>query len=110
MSEEPVSPALLFERDGSMHVIHDLAVTSELVEDADGVYEAFDALARPMQAIGSPGAVRFVLASSESEGSEVRKRVARYYSAWVARHGHMPPEILDIREFVYAVANDEVTE
>ncbi len=93
-----------------MHVIHDLAVASELVEDAEGVHEAFDGLARPLQAIGPQGHVSFVLFSPEPAGDEVRERVARYYLKWAARHPFVQAEITDIQEFIASVANDEVTE
>ncbi|MEU5598151.1 hypothetical protein [Streptomyces sp. NPDC020298] len=107
----PKDPILLFEEDGGMCIIHDLALVNELIEDASDFYEAFDALARPVKPVGQPGEVTFVLKSEEPDESTLRRRVDRYYRVWAARHSSgIPPQVEDVQAFVLAVANDEVTE
>lgn len=109
--DHPVSPALLFETDGRMDVIHDLAVTNELLDTADGVYEAFDGLGRPLQATGPAGKVTFRLVSSEPEEAKLRARVQYYYSTFASRHPiRTAPQEKDLAAFVLAVANDEACE
>ncbi len=94
-----------------MHVIHDLALTGELIESADDFHEGFDALARPVKPVGPPGEVVLVLDSEQPDESTLRTRVARYYRVWAARHStRIPPQNEDIETFVFAVANDEVIE
>jgi len=109
--EEPIGPALLFEQDGHMSVIHDLAVTDELIESPDEVYEAFDGEGRPLQAVGPAGDVSFCLASDQPQESKIRERVQRYYAVFAARHHtRIPPGEQDLATFIFAVANDEVIE
>ncbi|MEU4999712.1 hypothetical protein [Streptomyces sp. NPDC021622] len=108
---EPISPALLFDDDGRMDVIHDLSVTSELLDTASEVHEAFDGLGRPMQATGPTGKVTFRLASCGPEEAKIRARVQYYYSTYASRHPtRVPPQEADLSAFVLAVANDEVLE
>ncbi|WP_063767411.1 hypothetical protein [Streptomyces sp. NRRL S-1868] len=109
--DEPANPALLFEPNGHMYVIHDLAVADELIEAADGVHEAFDGLGRPLRATGPDGQVTFVLASAEPAEETLRARVGYYYRAFASRHPtRIPPQESDLAAFVFAVANDEVIE
>jgi hypothetical protein len=109
--DEPMDPALLFDADGRMDVIHDLAVANELLDTADEVYEAFDGLGRPLQATGPAGEVTFRLASGEPEEVMIRARVQYYYSTYATRHPtRVPPQEADLAAFVFAVANDEVIE
>ncbi|WP_399942846.1 hypothetical protein ACGH52_26310 [Streptomyces sp. BBFR25] len=109
--EEPVAPVLLFSADGHMDVIHDLAVTDELIDTPDEVHKAFDGLGRPLQAVGPAGKVSFRLTSDQPEEAKLRARVARYYSVYASRHPTgVPPQETDLAAFVRAVANDEVVE
>jgi hypothetical protein len=108
---EPVSPALLFEADGRMDVIHDLAVTNELLDTTGEVYEAFDGLGRPLQATGPEDNVTFRLVSGQPEEAKIRARAHYYYSTYASRHPtRIPPSETDLAAFVLAVANDEVVE
>lgn len=110
-SDEPANPALLFGADGRMDVIHDLALTNELLDSADEVYEAFDGLGRPLQASSSGGTVAFHLTSREPAEAKVRARVRHYYSTYASRHPtRVPPDEADLTAFILAVANDEVIE
>lgn len=94
-----------------MHVIHDLALTNELIESVDDFHEGFDALARPVKPVGPPGEVVLVLDSEQPAESTLRARVARYYRVWVARRSTLiSQQYEDIEAFVFAVANDEVIE
>ncbi|MFF2187877.1 hypothetical protein [Streptomyces sp. NPDC058155] len=108
---EPQSPVLLFDEDGRMHVIHDVAVVAEMIEDATDFYEGFDGLARPVRPNGSPGSVKFVLVSEQPKEATVRHRVQRYYTRYASRHPtRIPPSASDMASFMLAVANDEVIE
>ncbi|MEV5085263.1 hypothetical protein AB0K74_43210 [Streptomyces sp. NPDC056159] len=110
-TDEPVSPALLFDRDGRMDVIHDLAVTNELLDTADEVHEAFDGLGRPLQASGPAGKVAFHLTADGPAAAKIRARVRYYYATYASRHPTgIPPQETDLAAFVFAVANDEVVE
>ncbi|MYR97879.1 MULTISPECIES: hypothetical protein [unclassified Streptomyces] len=110
-ASQPQSPVLLFEEDGRMFIIHDISVTDELIEDVTDFYEGFDGLARPVRPVGVPGKVEFVLVSEQSDESVVRGRVRRYYTRYASRHRtRTPPNVADVRSFVFAVANDEVVE
>lgn len=108
---EPRSPALLFDADGSMYVIHDLALTDQLLETPEEVHKAFDGLGRPLEGVGPAGDVTLRLTSEDPEGPKVRARVARYYSVHASRHStRIPPQEEDLAAFILAVANDEVIE
>ena len=109
--DEPVSPALLFDPDGRMDVIHDLAVTNELLDTTDEVHEAFDGPGRPLQATGPAGKVKFRLAADQPEETKLRARVRYYYLTYASRHPTgIPPHEAGLAAFVFAVANDEVIE
>lgn len=110
LQPEPQDPVLLFDEDGHMYVVHDLAVTNELIEDTEPFYAAFDGLGRPVRPIGPPGRVSFVLVSDQADEVALRSLVARYYAVWAARHPYDPPQVEDIAGFIDAVANDEVME
>ncbi|MFK0178185.1 hypothetical protein ACIQVR_19625 [Streptomyces xanthochromogenes] len=108
---EPQSPVLLFEEDGHMSVIPDVALAAEIIEDETDFYEGFDGLARPVRPIGLPGKVELVLLSQQPEEAAVRCRVNRYYTCHASRHPtRSPPSAAHAAGFVSAVANDEVSE
>ncbi|MET9361923.1 hypothetical protein ABZX93_13505 [Streptomyces sp. NPDC006632] len=108
---EPQSPVLIFEEDGHMSVIHDVALAAEFIENETDFYEGFDGLARPVRPTGLSGEVELVLVSQQPEEAAVRCRVDRYYALYASRHPtRTPPSAADAASFVFAVANDEVSE
>lgn len=107
----PADPVLLFDPDGRMFVVHEPAVSDELIETVEEFFEGYDGLGRPIRAYGRPGHVSLSLASMEPREEEVRARVEHYYFVFAARHPtRIPPQDPDLGTFIRAVAEDWVEE
>lgn len=107
--EDPAAPVFLFDEDGRMFIVYEPAVADELLETVDELYEGFDGRARPVKAVGEPGAVYLIVASGPPQEATLRARITCYYARFVTRSPPPPPET-DFPAFVNAVADDEIVE
>ncbi|MFK0168197.1 hypothetical protein ACIQU5_05295 [Streptomyces sp. NPDC090306] len=108
---DPADPVLLFDEDGRMFILHESALTDELIESVDEFFEGYDGLGRPVRAHGEPGQVDLALAAAEPQGNKLRARIERYYFVFAARHPtRIPPQEADLAAFIRAVAEDWIEE
>lgn len=108
---DPAAPVLLFDEDGRLFVLHDPALSSDLIEFEDEFLEGYDGRGHPVRATGEPGQVSLTVVTEEPHDPELRSRVERYYSVFAARHPtRRPPQETDLVAFIRAVAEDWVEE
>lgn len=105
------APVLLFDEDGRMFILHEPAVADELIDSADEFVQGYDGLGRPVRAYGEPGQIVLAVVATEPQDDELRVRVGRYYQIFAARHPtRIPPQEVDLVDFIRAVADDWMEE
>ncbi|AGM05932.1 hypothetical protein [Amycolatopsis keratiniphila] len=112
--DDIVDPVVLFADSGNMlgHMwwVGDPSLALEMVEGFFDVAHAYDGLARPLRLVQDGDGFTFELVSSEPRETEMRARVYSYYRRFARNQAQEPPDVSDVREFLYAVADDRVDE
>ena len=109
--DELVDPVVLFDGRGHMWWVGDPALAEEELESPDEVAAGFDGFGRPVRVKEDRAGLRLVVASREPQEKLCRMHVNMYYFKYARIQGLAPPnEILDIREFLYAVSAGHVEE
>ncbi|WP_156051134.1 hypothetical protein [Allokutzneria albata] len=112
--EDIADPVVLFASVGNMrgHMwwVGDPALALDVIEDLSDVEHAYDGLARPLRLVRESGGFNLEIVSEEPREAEMRARVHSYYSRFARNRAQQPPEVSDVRAFLYAVAEDHVDE